>query len=77
MSSSGFLVEVLQWHIEVVDALVDVVCSAVFYTLGFTMVSVTFVITRFTHQSFNLQHATLNSRKRTGFMCFVLLQIKH
>ena len=32
ISSSGCLVEVLQWHIEVVDALVDVVCAAVLNT---------------------------------------------
>ena len=32
------LAEVLHWHIEVVDALVDVVCAAVLDTYGFSWV---------------------------------------
>ena len=34
----GCLAEVIHWHIEVVDALVDVVCAAVLKTYGFPMV---------------------------------------
>ena len=44
------LAEVLHWHIEVVDALVDVVCAAVLKTCGFTIVLVHRLRTLFTHQ---------------------------
>ena len=47
------MVEVLHWYIEVVDAVVDVVCVAVVATCGFTMVLMAFVITHFKHQPFN------------------------
>ena len=44
------LAEVLHWHIEVVDALVDVVRVAVFKTYGFTLVLIALLITLFKHQ---------------------------
>ena len=48
-SCSECLVDVLQWHIEVVDAVVDVVCVAVLNTLSFTLVKRALLITLFKH----------------------------
>ena len=42
----------LYWHIELVDALVDVVCSAVLMTYGLTHVLTGVLITRFKYQFF-------------------------
>ena len=57
----GCLAEVLHWQIEIVDALVGVVCVVVLATCGFTTVFIAVVITRFKHQLFNFQHSILNS----------------
>ena len=53
ISCRGCLAEVLHWLIEVVDALVDVVCAAVLETCGFTLVLVPCLRTLFTHQPLN------------------------
>ena len=56
----GCLAEVLHWHIEVVDALVDVVCAAVLKTCGFTLVLVPCLSTLFTHQPLKPKPNILN-----------------
>ena len=53
ISSRGCLVEVLQWHIEVVDALVDVVCAAALDTWSFTVDKRALLHTLFKHEPFN------------------------
>ena len=53
ISSCGCLVEVLQWHIEVVDALVDVVRAAVLNTLSVSVVNIFVLITFFKHKPVN------------------------